>query len=156
MSVVQAGQILSYLNVESSDNEKICKWVSDADINLPKHSAETVFYKAESLRLFKCSTGKVNVIKDIKQILDQPTSILSSINDYYNAFMINKRAKHYGVEDANPSTTEFIKSLLSNFEKKWVDEFTLDTFQLKSETKTGATVESLKLLEMMSTLQKDK
>ena len=66
MSIVQAGQILSYLNVESNDKEKICKWVGDAEINLPKHSAETVFYKAESLRLFKCNEGKVNVIKDIK------------------------------------------------------------------------------------------
>jgi len=31
--------------------------------------------------------------------------------------MINKRAKHYGVEVENPGTTEFIKSLLSNLEK---------------------------------------
>ena len=66
MAIVQAGQILSYLNVETTDKDKICKWVSDAEINLPKHSAETVFYKAESLRLFKCNEGKVNVIKDIK------------------------------------------------------------------------------------------
>jgi hypothetical protein len=66
MSIVQAGQILSYLNVESSDKEKICKWVSDADVNLPKHSAETVFYKAESLRLFKCQPSQVNVIPEIK------------------------------------------------------------------------------------------
>ena len=71
--------------------------------------------------------------------------------------MINKRAKHYGVEVDNPGTTEFIKSLLSNLEKSWVDGFSLDTFQLKSEkSKSGATIESLKLLEMMSTLQKDK
>ena len=67
--------------------------------------------------------------------------------------MINKRAKHYGVEVENPGTTEFIKSLLSNLEKSWVDGFSLDTFQLKSEkSKPGATIESLKLLEMMSTL----
>ena len=70
MSIVQAGQVLSYLNVESSDKEKICKWVADADINLPNHSAETVFYKAESMRLFKCNVGQVDVVPKIKEILN--------------------------------------------------------------------------------------
>lgn len=42
--------------------------------------------------------------------------------------MINKRAKHYGVEVENPGTTEFIKSLLSTLEKQWVDGFSLDSF----------------------------
>ena len=91
------------MNEEAKDKEKICKWVSDAKIDLPQHTAETVFYKAESLRLFKCSSLKDQVIKDVKKVLDQPTSVLSTIDDYYNAFMINKRAKHYGVEVENPA-----------------------------------------------------
>ena len=71
--------------------------------------------------------------------------------------MINKRAKHYGVEVENPGTTEFIKSLIKTLDKQWVDGFSLDTFQLKGDkSTTGATIDSLKLLEMMSTLQKDK
>ena len=71
--------------------------------------------------------------------------------------MINKRAKHYGVDVESPSSTEFFKSLKSNLETKWVDGFSLDSFQLKGDKSVqGATLESLKLFEMMSTLQKDK
>lgn len=73
------------------------------------------------------------MITDVKKVLEQPTSVLSSINDYYNAFMINKRAKHYGVEVDSPGSTEFFKSLKSNLESKWVDGFSLDSFQLKGD-----------------------
>lgn len=116
-----------------------------------------MFYKAESLRLFKCEAGQVNIIPEIKEILDQPTTVLSSVNDYYSAFMINKRAKHYGVEVENPANTEFFKSLISHLDTSWIDDFNTDTFQLNNAgDKDGVTFDTVKLLEMMSTVQKDK
>lgn len=70
---------------------------------------------------------------------------MSTINDYYNAFMINKRAsKHYGVEVKNPSSSEFVKDLLAKLDGTWIDGFDLETFQLGTEKSvTGVTFDSL-------------
>lgn len=42
--------------------------------------------------------------------------------------MINKRAKHYGVE----ASTEFMKNLQQTLDKTWIDSFDLETFQLSN------------------------
>jgi hypothetical protein len=34
----------------------------------------------------------------VKKVLDEPEKYLKSIADYFAAYMINKRAKFYGVE----------------------------------------------------------
>lgn len=114
------------MNVDSPDKEKVCKWASDID--LPKNNAETVFYRAETMRLFKCQAGQINVLPEITEILNKPSVHLSTVNDYFNAFMINKRAKHYGMSIENPSSTEFFKKLLEVIEKQWINGFSLDSF----------------------------
>lgn len=74
--------------------------------------------------------------------------------------MINKRAKHYGLEKEYTGSTEFMKNLQQMMDKDWVADFDTEIFQLPPKTGksavTGVTQDSLKLLEMMATLQKDK
>jgi hypothetical protein len=52
MKVIQAGQILDYLG-NKGDTEDICKWLANTDLD--DSSVETLFYKAEGMRLFSCS-----------------------------------------------------------------------------------------------------
>ena len=127
---MQAGQILSYLNQDSDKSNEVCQWLENAQVNVRSSSVETVFYKAEGLRLFKCSGSalQTSVKQDVSELLSSPTSYISSVSDYFNAFMVNKRAKHYGV--AEPSD-EFIKSFLEVLDKDWIDNFNTDQFALK-------------------------
>lgn len=121
-----------------------------------KSSVESVFYKAEGLRLFKCSGAGLaaSVKQDVSELLSSPTSYLSSISDYFNAFMINKRAKHYGVSE--PSD-EFLKSFLQVLDKDWIDNFNADSFSLKRQGSTqGVTYDSIRLVEMMASVLKNK
>ena len=69
------------------------------------------------------------MIPEIKEILEQPTTVLSSINDYYSAFMINKRAKHYGAyKEHNFATTAFFNDFINKLDTAWIDDFYLETF----------------------------
>lgn len=134
----------------------MCQWLENAQIDVRKSSVETVFFKAEGLRLFKCSGAGLqsSVKQDVSELLSSPTQYLSSVSDYFNAFMINKRAKHYGV--SQPSD-EFIKSFLQVLDKDWIDNFNAEHFGLKRQGSShGVTFDSIRLVEMMASVVKDK
>ena len=57
--------------------------------------------------------------------MNSPTTHLNSVDDYFNAIMITKRAKHYGIEN---TSTSIIKAFLDRLDKQWTEEFNLDTF----------------------------
>jgi len=70
--------------------------------------------------------------------------------------MLNKRAKHYGV-DVDPAKTEYFKNLIQILDEKWIGGFNHEIFQLTENLPTtGVTYESMHLLEMMSIVAKDK
>jgi hypothetical protein len=51
------------------------------------------------------------------------------VNDYFSAFMLYKRAKHYGVEN---TSNEFFNKFIEILDKKWIDGFDTEKFSLKS------------------------
>jgi hypothetical protein len=71
--------------------------------------------------------------------------------------MINKRAKHYGAyKEHNFATTAFYTDFIKKLDSSWIDDFYLDTFQLKTEKQaTGLNFDSIKVLEMMASVNKN-
>jgi hypothetical protein len=69
--------------------------------------------------------------------------------------MLNKRLKHYKVAQQN----DFQQNLKAKLKDEWIDKFDTSTFSFKSgipdKSKTGATIENLKLIEMGSSFVND-
>jgi hypothetical protein len=65
--------------------------------------------------------------------------------------MLHNRAADYGVRDPSPT---FYNQLIDIMKNDWLDGFDHDSFSLKSSTsqQTGVTLESIRLLEMISSL----
>lgn len=150
-TVVQAGQILSYLGEDSSQAPEVCEWLESLDVSITTSSPEAVFYKAEATRLFKCqeqSKVRESVKKDVVELLASPTKYLVDVADYFNAFMINKRAKHYGAE----SSPSFLTTLSEKLAKEYGN---FDAASFSFPGSTGVTMDGLYLLEMMSSFTKD-
>lgn len=151
IKVVQAGQILNYLGY-SEDFEDTCQWLAAAELD--DAGIETLFYKAEGLRLFNCAithaSFKNHVQVGIESVMKKPDAHITSINDLFSAFMLNKRASHYGVKNQGDT---FNKYLVEELDKKLIDDFSPDTFGLQSAP--GVSIDSIRLVELMSTLMKD-
>lgn len=71
---------------------------------------------------------------------------LSSVDDFYYAYMINKRLKHYNSEP-NSKLSDAISKQVSEV---WADGFDPETFFFLSNQ--GVTMETLKLVEMMASV----
>lgn len=82
---------------------------------------------------------------DVSSVLKE--SKLFSVDDFYAAFIINKRAKFYGVEGEEG----FSAKLATKFEQEWLELFSTDSFSLVGES-NGVTIQSLRLVEMMASL----
>ena len=104
---------MNYLDAESKNAQEVCTWLSTTDLS-SSTDVETVFYKAESLRLFKCTQGSfVKLVKgDVTKVLASPKE-LKTVSDYFQAYMLNKRATHYGLDKGSDSFTKELKSVLS-------------------------------------------
>jgi hypothetical protein len=87
-------------------------------------------------------------------VLTFPERYLQKVDDYYQAYMINKRAGTYGVKDP---AQNFHKQLVDIMKEDWLDGFDTDKFTLKSSLsqETGVTLESIRLVEMISSLVGD-
>jgi len=72
------------LSDESPKNQAICKWLSDVKLD-SSSSTEAIYYKSEGLSLFKCSSGEFN---DVKNVIATPEKYLTSVSDYYHAYLI--------------------------------------------------------------------
>jgi len=59
--------------------------------------------------------------------MKKPDAHITSINDLFSAFMLNKRAGHYGVKNQGDT---FNKYLVEELDKKLIDDFSPDTFGL--------------------------
>jgi hypothetical protein len=97
-----------------------------------KDSVEIIFYQAEAQRLYKCkdSAYTKSVVESVTQVLSAPSKFnLETPNDFYQAFMINKRAKHYGY-DKGGEGSEFFKSFTKVVGDKWLDGFSESSFAL--------------------------
>lgn len=68
--------------------------VFEVDPNDPQ-AIEKLFYQAEALRLLGCEPLK-SVVSEVERVLNNPETVLSSVDSHYFAFMLYKRAKHYG------------------------------------------------------------
>mmetsp|Transcript_3736 Transcript_3736/g.5659 ORF Transcript_3736/g.5659 Transcript_3736/m.5659 type:complete len:175 (-) Transcript_3736:903-1427(-) len=94
--LVQSGQILDYLGSSYKHSKfDVCKWLTQASIE--SNSAETILYRAEAQRLFKCSGSFTDGIAgDVKRVLNGPADFLTTPADVYAANIIFKRKKSYG------------------------------------------------------------
>ena len=102
-----------------------------------------VYLRAEVDRLFKCSLGNI----------ERNIDMYDSVNDLYTGFMINSRAKHYGLEQDK----EFEKVIIDKLDSKWVRNFNAENFVLSdgNNMNSGVTIENLKLVEMLSYFASD-
>jgi len=125
---VQAGQIISYLSSESPKNQAICKWLSDAKLD-EDASSHAIYYKSEALSLFKCTSGKFfdKVQSQVKSLIATPDKYLTSVDDFYHAYLIDLNAKQYGFSDS----TKLKDAVDLKITKEYVKEFDEDTFSLK-------------------------
>lgn len=89
----------------------------------------------------------------MEKILNSPEGQLSSISDYYQAYMMNKRAKHYGVT----STSKFIPILADKYNKEWLTEFDTDKFTIGAfPSIDGISIETLQFVEMLANIVNSK
>mmetsp|Transcript_17492 Transcript_17492/g.29447 ORF Transcript_17492/g.29447 Transcript_17492/m.29447 type:complete len:365 (+) Transcript_17492:442-1536(+) len=70
------------------------------------------------------------------------------VDDFYNLYMINKRLRHYGVE--NEAASQVNQLLLTKLKSDWLISFDPKTLQLTSQKEKGVTIHSLRLLEIIS------
>ena len=88
--------------------------------------------------------------------MSQPSSHLTSVGDLYSAYMLNKRAEHYGAK-AKP---QFKKEFHKIIQDKWLGEFDSNDFTFKFQEneegrKTGVTIESIQFLETITSQAKE-
>jgi len=112
--------------------------------------------RAEALTLFKCpeSPFSVSVREDVTRVLNTPSSSVVTVNDYYQAFMIHKRAKDFGVQSASQN---FINTLNQVIGDDFISEFNAETFSWKvdkSEAK-GLTLNTIRLVELFANAASD-
>lgn len=110
-----------------------------------------MFYKAEGMRLFKCTDLANSVSAQVTEVLQFPERYVANVDDYYQAYMLHKNAADYGLKD--PAQT-FYDQMIDIMKTDWIDGFDHDQFQLKSSLskQTGVTLESIRLVEMISGL----
>lgn len=101
----------------------MCKWLADAKLE-GDSSVDTVFYRAEGMRLFECkdSAFTSSVRDEIQKILANPGSSLNSVNDFYQANILNSQAQKYGL-----SKNDGFEVVITEKVAKWADSFTLET-----------------------------
>jgi hypothetical protein len=131
----------------------VCEWLEGLNVSIASSTTESLFHKAEATRLFKCQEQSklVKSVKaDVVELLASPTKYLVDVADYFNAFMINKRAKHYGAETSISFLTTLSDKLVNDYSK-----FDPATFSFNRGAK-GVTMDGLHTLEMMSYFMKDK
>jgi len=81
------------------------------------------------MRLFKCTDLADSVMGQVSEVLEFPERYISKVDDYYQAYMLNKRASEYGVK--NPAKN-FYDQLVDIMKDDWLDGFEHDQFHLKS------------------------
>lgn len=154
--LAQAGQILSNLN-QVNDYSKVHACRSQAkltDFELEGKYSENLFYKAEVYRLFECTT-MVSVGDEVTELLSNPEATLTSIDDYYFAFMLYKRANHYGAKRSenliDAISLETTSNWLKNFdESDW--SVTRYDEEEEEETEDDLSISTIRMTEMMSSL----
>ena len=83
LKVVQAGQILNLLDTPSSKAQQVCEWLQKTELDA-QNTVETIFYKAEALRLFKCkNTFATSVRSEVTKVLSSPETSVNTVNDYF-------------------------------------------------------------------------
>ena len=114
----------------------MCKWLSDAKLE-GEQSPEVLYYKAESLALFKCNSGKFadTVKQDLKNLL---TKEMSSVTDYYHTYLVHK--------------DQFQKNLDSKVEGDWHRTFKPENFEFQGSK--GLTLDTMRLVELMASNEK--
>ena len=83
LKVVQAGQILNLLDTPSSKAQQVCGWLQKAELDA-QNTVETIFYKAEALRLFKCKNAFATAVRsEVTKVLSSPETSVNTVNDYF-------------------------------------------------------------------------
>lgn len=83
-------------------------------------------------------------------MLSSPETSVSTVNDYYQAYVLNLNAQEYEV----PQEKGFTKNLNKVLGDVWIREFDASTFkwQLDKKGTGGITANKMRLLELMSSV----
>lgn len=113
---------MNLLNTPSQISAKICQFVQRTEESISDSSIETLSLKAEVLRLFSCpeSSFTVAVREDVVRVLASPEQSVSTVNDYYQAFMLHQRAKDYGIKSPSTNLLTALQNAIGN---DWIKEF---------------------------------
>jgi len=86
----------------------------------------------------------------VTKVLSSPETSVSTVNDYYQAYVLNLNAQEYEVPQQKVFTTKLNKVLGD----VWIREFDASTFkwQLDKKGTGGITPNKMRLLELMSSV----
>jgi len=150
----QAGSVLEQLGSINDQNKmQACRVTSKLSMNeLNEVNPQTVLHKAEVYRLFKCITLKDTVANEIDAVF-QKTKLLKLTDDFYAAFILNKKASEYGVKQS----ASFMKELENQVTDKWLKQFDSQTWTLYKENgpdkkHDGVQLHAAKMTVIMSSL----
>jgi len=74
---------------------------------------------------------------------------VTTVNDYYQAFMLHQRAKEYGIK--NPSNN-LMSALHNAIGSDWIREFNAELFKWKLDkaSQKGLSLSSIRLVELLA------
>ena len=137
--LAHAGQILSSLN-SINDYAKVHACRAQAklpDVIDSTNYSEDLFYYSEVYRLFECSTMAQVVGDRVSDLLSNPSDKLAKIDDYYFAFMLYKRAQHYGAKRSE----NLMDALSEEATRNWLKNFNARLWTLERVDEEGDTVQ---------------
>jgi len=110
------------------------------------------------LHLFKCpeSQFSVSVREDVTRVLNTPKSV-ASVNDYYQAFMLHKRAKDFGVKSSSKTVIDALNKIIGDDFKDSISSFDPATFtwKLNKSEQKGLTLNTIRLVELFANVAAD-
>jgi hypothetical protein len=148
--LVQAGQILETFEAAVRSQDQVCSWISKVKPS-EQYNIETLFYRTEALRLFKCKDGdlEANVKMEAQNMLLTPNNYVKTVNDYYYGSVMNHNANAYGL-----SRSSKFDALVKNYvQNTLLPKYKEDKLSLEGE---GLTIESLRVMRLLSTQIEDK
>lgn len=148
--LVQAGQILETFEAAVRQQDQVCSWISKVKPD-EQSSVETLFYRMEALRLFNCKDGELQseVKMEAQNMLLTPKNHVKSVNDYYYGSVLNHNAKAYGLSQS----AKFDALVKTYVQDTLLPKYKEDKLSLDGD---GLTVESLRVMRLLSTQIEDK
>ena len=135
---------------DSYSGEEVCKGVKKNQKELLEgaNTVKTVYNLAEIYRLYKCEPTLKAIPDQVSSILKNDVSKMTKVQNLHYAYLLNEGGKSYGQAGKieNIMASRVRDSLLPNFNQT--------DFSIIGSGSSGLSYDSLKALEIFSSLQK--